>query len=116
MLSYNYALAAKYGYLAHYHCFQAGDDTFEIVERSHLHLLKQAKSDAFATTSQHGSYGLGMVLKEMTVSDTSFNFLSKVSALSPEGEYKLKRQAHRIANTGPVSMKDITTAELDSSV
>lgn len=32
ILYYNYALAAKYGYLEGYHCFVAGDDVLEIIE------------------------------------------------------------------------------------
>jgi hypothetical protein len=42
MVSCNYGMAKAFGFLPYYHCFQAGDDTLEIIEREHLATLLDA--------------------------------------------------------------------------
>lgn len=80
-----------YGYLEHYHCFQAGDDTLEFIEESHVHLHRQAMKEAYGTPDMKGMYGTGQVLKEINYSKDTFSFLSKEGIITPAKVLTLKR-------------------------
>jgi len=82
ILYYNYALAAKYGYLEGYHCFVAGDDVLEIIESWLIDKHKLAMKESHATVDTKGNYGIGMVLKQCTYSQTEFTFLSKKGSIN----------------------------------
>ncbi len=113
-------LAIHYGYIDHYWVTVSGDDTIHIVERSHLHLFKQAFSEGFSTNTDTANpevKGVGMQLKELLFSDAP-SFLSKEFTIGRD-EVTFLRQPNRLVATGCYTVNishDLTEAVFNSVI
>jgi hypothetical protein len=106
-LCINEAIAEEAGFLDEYHCFQAGDDSLEIIEA----YLYPAYLRAFGKYYYIGDpgktqpkHGIGMLCKEVYTSSTTFKFCSKIGHYH-NGLVVMYRDILRLITTGCMSTK-----------